>query len=207
MERRISTLTLLPALLRGNREAMPKPQPRSVAAALSAAARPSTMLRADVPAELRVLTVPGTLDIVLGHLLDNARRHAGPAATVTVRARAVDATPERWPSGHPITIAGPMVLLSVADDGPGVPPAFWPHLFRPVQRAQPGLGIGLWLSQQLVRIHGGDLVLDDTAPGAAFLSLWPAARAVNANPPAQTAGPTIRTPLAYRCTRSGSARG
>ncbi|GAA5139324.1 sensor histidine kinase [Pseudonocardia adelaidensis] len=103
---------------------------------------------------------------VLGNLLDNARRHAGPGAvTVTVSA------------GDPATVL-------VADDGPGVPPADRERIFDRLVRLDEargedgGAGLGLAIARGIARAHGGDLRCVDppSGRGAAFeLSLRRAA--------------------------------
>jgi signal transduction histidine kinase len=67
------------------------------------------------------------------------------AATVTVNACA----------------AGPDLQVDVADDGPGVPAEVTVQIFRPFVsggRAS-GAGLGLAIARDLVRLHGGDIVL------------------------------------------------
>jgi two-component system OmpR family sensor kinase len=103
---------------------------------------------------------------VLGNLLDNARRHAGPGAvTVTVS------------GGDPATVL-------VTDDGPGVPPADRERIFDRLVRLDEargedgGAGLGLAIARGIARAHGGDLRCVDppSGRGAAFeLSLRRAA--------------------------------
>jgi signal transduction histidine kinase len=52
----------------------------------------------------------------------------------------------------------------VTDTGRGIPAAALPTLFEPFQQASPsqarqggGSGLGLWISRNLMRMHGGDL--------------------------------------------------
>lgn len=181
--RRVDTLGWLPALLHGDPLTIPRPAACRVATALAAVAQPASYLRTEIPRELRVLVAPGVLEIVLSNLFTNARQHAGPDAKITVSAHLLNTKDQLWPCGTPITLAGPAVLLGVADDGPGIPAAFRLRLFQPFQRAhadRPGLGVGLWLSRQLVRAHGGDLWLGEASRGATFLSVWPPAPAEQA---------------------------
>jgi signal transduction histidine kinase len=58
------------------------------------------------------------------------------------------------------------VIIDVADNGPGIPEAIKGCLFKPfVGTAKPGgTGLGLATSRDLVRAHGGDLVLLATGP-------------------------------------------
>jgi two-component system, chemotaxis family, CheB/CheR fusion protein len=64
--------------------------------------------------------------------------------------------------------------LEVQDYGPGIPAADLPHLFdrfyQAVQRtAQDGLGMGLFITRELVRAHGGAIeVRSSEGAGATF---------------------------------------
>lgn len=49
-------------------------------------------------------------------------------------------------------------VIEVTDNGPGISPEIMDHLFVPFFTTKPGgSGIGLSLSRQIVRLHGGDL--------------------------------------------------
>lgn len=69
-----------------------------------------------------------------------------------------------------LTPRGASWRLSVADRGPGIPPAFQPRLFekfaqgaQPTNRQTPGTGLGLAIVQRIVRMHGGEVGFE-TAP-------------------------------------------
>ncbi|CAG0946252.1 two-component system, cell cycle sensor histidine kinase and response regulator CckA [Gammaproteobacteria bacterium] len=65
----------------------------------------------------------------------------------------------------------PRVWLCVGDSGPGVPPALRATVFEPFFTTKGegvGTGLGLSVSRAIVHQHGGDLVLQDGAPGAMF---------------------------------------
>ncbi len=96
----------------------------------------------------------------LANLIDNAIKYAGPGQTGAATAEInVQAQSE-----------GENVLLSVADHGPGIPEA---ERGRAVERfvrleqsrSLPGSGLGLSLAAAVARLHGGDLRLEDNAPG------------------------------------------
>lgn len=65
---------------------------------------------------------------------------------------------------------GAVVVLRVADTGPGVPARAKENLFRPFQGGfrRGGTGLGLAICAELVRAHGGTIDLLDTGPGATF---------------------------------------
>jgi signal transduction histidine kinase len=106
---------------------------------------------------------PDQLDQVLWALLDNAVKHgAGAAVHAAIEADA-DAR---------------IVRLTLADDGPGIPAADVDRLFQRFERGaadgqSQGTGLGLYVSRELCRAMGGDLVLatggdDNASARAAF---------------------------------------
>jgi two-component system C4-dicarboxylate transport sensor histidine kinase DctB len=75
-----------------------------------------------------------------------------------------------------ITAAGDKLQLSVSDNGPGVPAGLRDTLFQPfVTYKREGIGLGLAIARDIMRQLGGDLVHDDTAHGARFTMIMPAA--------------------------------
>jgi signal transduction histidine kinase len=87
------------------------------------------------------------------NLVENAIRHAGPNATITIEA-----------------VRGPSVQASVSDNGPGVPEADRQRvLLRFVRldasRSTSGTGLGLSLVKAIADLHGASLVLSDDRPG------------------------------------------
>lgn len=97
----------------------------------------------------------------LANLVDNAIKYAAP---------------EKGVNGSPADIVvraasdGDRIILSVADNGPGIPPA---DRGRAVERfvrleqsrSLPGSGLGLSLVSAVARLHGGELKLEDNEPG------------------------------------------
>jgi signal transduction histidine kinase len=66
---------------------------------------------------------------------------------------------------------GRSIVIDIADDGPGLPPKARENLFRPFfGSARPGgTGLGLAIARELVRAHGGDLMLvASTGSGTEF---------------------------------------
>ena len=68
------------------------------------------------------------------------------------------------------------VFISVTDNGPGIPAAQIPLLFSLFEstKGSHGTGIGLSVSQKILREHGGGVVVDSTeGQGARFTLEWP----------------------------------
>ena len=73
---------------------------------------------------------------------------------------------------------GDSVCVTVEDDGPGIDPAFLPHVFEPFRqadasprRAHDGLGLGLAIARHLVELHGGSLSAANRPEGGARLTV------------------------------------
>ena len=96
----------------------------------------------DAPA-LVVYGVNKLLRRAMRNLLENAHRHAAGRATVTLRQH----------TGR--------VLITVCDDGPGVPTHLRERIFEPFYRLagaterDGGVGLGLALVKSIVQKHGG----------------------------------------------------
>lgn len=65
---------------------------------------------------------------------------------------------------------GDECIIRVSDTGPGIPPAIRAGLFRAFQSGAKngGTGLGLAIASEIVRAHGGRLVLEDGSPGTTF---------------------------------------
>lgn len=98
-------------------------------------------------------------------------------ALLDLVANAADATPP----GGAITLTAAHtpegITLSVADTGPGVPPADRARVFEPFYTTRPhGTGLGLAVVHHIARAHGGHVTLDDNPGGGArFTLLLPSA--------------------------------
>lgn len=115
--------------------------------------RPEVKIDTMGQGDLKVAMSAETLTLVLGHLVDNATR-AGAGHIV------ISALPE-----------GEQLVMTVADDGPGVSPANRAQIFNPfftTHRAEGGTGMGLSIARAMVATHRGMLDLLDSAEGAAF---------------------------------------
>jgi hypothetical protein len=64
------------------------------------------------------------------------------------------------------------VVLHVDDEGPGIPPEELERVFLPFQRLEPsrnretgGMGLGLPITRNIARAHGGDVTLQNRPGG------------------------------------------
>jgi PAS domain S-box-containing protein len=76
------------------------------------------------------------------------------------------------------------VIMTVADNGPGVPAEIRSRIFEPFFTTKPtgvGTGVGLSMCQGVVESHGGRIAIDDTpGGGATFVVTFPSRAAVMA---------------------------
>ena len=101
---------------------------------------------------------------VISNLVSNALVHGDVAAPVAVTFRGTNA--EIW--------------MEVHNQGPPIPEPLLPHVFDAFRRGAaatkgtPGLGLGLFISKQIVAAHGGSIdVLSREGEGTMFRVRWP----------------------------------
>lgn len=102
------------------------------------------------------------LERTVALLVDNAVRHTPPDTLVVIQWR----------------LENDELLLIIDDDGPGLPPDLLPLVFKPFTQgrhaatvASPGLGIGLALAAENVRLHGGRIVASANPTGGARITI------------------------------------
>jgi signal transduction histidine kinase len=79
---------------------------------------------------------------------------------------------EHTPMGTTIRVASEAtsecVLLSISDDGTGIPPEQLEHIFQPFHRinlSHPGSGLGLAIARRIAELHGGDIWAENRLDG------------------------------------------
>ena len=118
----------------------------------------------DLPPDLPRAMADGERIVqVLNNLFANAARHAPPSSPIRVEA------------AH----EGRDIMLSVSDEGRGIPPDRLPHLFRKRVGPAGGTGLGLAICKGLVEAHGGRIRAESegTGQGARFTFTLPVAGA------------------------------
>jgi signal transduction histidine kinase len=111
----------------------------------------------------REVRVTGDRDLIfdaIANLVDNAIKHGRAGGQVVVANENINGTP----------------VISIADDGPGIPAGEYEHVFKRFYRLEhsrytPGNGLGLSLVAAVARLHGARIEMLDNSPGLK-LKLW-----------------------------------
>jgi PAS domain S-box-containing protein len=117
-----------------------------------------------VPARLSARVDPLRLEQVLSNLLDNAVKVSPTGSRICVL----------------LARRGTVVSLSVRDHGPGIPPEQRAHLFERFHQVhtgdqltrRPGMGLGLYLSRQIIELHGGRIEARFPRDGGVRFVVW-----------------------------------
>jgi signal transduction histidine kinase len=125
---------------------------------------PRALVNLDVPRELTGDWDPDRMAQVVSNIVGNAIQH-GAGADVEVRVRSANAS----------------AILEVHNSGPPIPPDLLPRIFEPFRRGAKtgarqahGLGLGLFIAQQIVLGHGGKIDVRSTeAEGTTFTVALP----------------------------------
>jgi signal transduction histidine kinase len=114
-----------------------------------------------------VLADPTRLEQVLANLLHNAAKYTDPGGRVWLTVERPPLPPGHRPGG-----AGEEVVLCVRDSGIGMARELVPRVFdlfmqgeTSLDRSQGGLGIGLTLVREVVKMHGGSVHASSPGPG------------------------------------------
>jgi two-component system sensor histidine kinase ChvG len=100
-----------------------------------------------------VAVPPATLEMVVSTLLENSRQAGATRVAITARSD------------------GQRLILTIADDGPGIPPADADRVFEPFftsRRSEGGSGLGLSIAASLLAASRASIRLTPNGPGATF---------------------------------------
>lgn len=129
-------------------------------------------------------SMPGaTMELIVDNLVRNAIRHGKAGGQIEVRLSPGPNTAYLPPMGPEL------IELTVLDDGPGVPPSEWPHLFERFHRGAhatgDGSGLGLAIVASVARQLGGQVHAHPglNGTGLGVTVSWPV-------PPAASSGNT-----------------
>lgn len=137
------------------------------------AAGPQHIWKLDLPAEAVEVVGDGPrLRQVIINLLANARRHTPAGTVVTAGVRL-----QRGPQGD-------AAVVTVTDNGPGIPPDLVPHIFERFTRGdsartrtEGSTGLGLSIVDAVVGSHGGTASVESTPGATRFTVTLPIAAA------------------------------
>jgi PAS domain S-box-containing protein len=119
-------------------------------------------IQLDLPAQPLSISVDALrVEQVLTNLIDNALKYSPADTPVTISV-------ESAASGR--------ATVTVADRGPGVPEQDRAHLFDRFFRSRAaghtsGMGLGLYVSREIARLHGGDITFDFPEEGGTRVTL------------------------------------
>ncbi len=124
------------------------------------------VLAIDIPAPLPVIGDARRLEHVLVNVLANAHEHTPEGTMISISART----------------APRQTVLSIADDGPGIPAGELDAIFQRFHSAVPahgGSGLGLAIARSIVEMHGGRIWAESSrGTGATFHIALPRAEEV-----------------------------
>ena len=117
-------------------------------------------VRTQLPATLPLVRYDAVLiERVLCNLLENAVKYTPSGSTIAIGA----------------SVAGPLLRVTVSDDGPGLPAGQEEAIFEKFTRgeresARPGVGLGLSICRAIVAAHGGTIGADAAPAGGAAIT-------------------------------------
>lgn len=122
-----------------------------------------------IPLDLTLPADPQRLQQVFINLLRNAAE-SGDNLTLHIRANACSLSGSPFPPGA--TVVGelgchlsqrqPMIEISIADNGPGIPAELLPRVFEPfftTRAPGQGMGLGLYIVQEIIQEHDGCIAI------------------------------------------------
>ena len=136
-----------------------------------------SLLLEDPGGEILIVADAGRVETIAVNLLDNALKYSPAGGAVRVR----------------VSSDSEAAVMRVKDIGIGIAAEDMPKLFTrfgrlvtPENSHIPGTGLGLYLSREIARMHGGDITVE-SAPGAGseFTLTLPVAGPAESRPPAK----------------------
>ncbi len=119
----------------------------------------------DMPSPVSVPAFPAELRQVFTNLITNAAEAAASGGKVkvslTAHAAGDEVDGQKLPAG---------AIVTIADNGPGIPEDVQPHLFQPffTTKGERGTGLGLWVSRGIINKHGGIISLKSDSSHAEY---------------------------------------
>lgn len=126
------------------------------------AQRKNVTVAVEPTAPLSVAVYDGSLEQVVGNLLENAIKFSPPGGRVTVR----------------VAREGDSILFTVSDTGPGIPRDELPRIFERFYRGEAarasessGVGLGLAICRGIIEAQGGSISVDSPPEGGTTVTV------------------------------------
>ncbi|MEA4921897.1 MAG: PAS domain-containing sensor histidine kinase [Eubacteriaceae bacterium] len=137
----------------------------------------------DLPDDIMIIMDPQRINQVVSNLINNAVRHTAAGGEIRITC-VIEPTADDvpLPDNFDNSLPAGMVAFRVIDSGSGISPAELPHLFERGFRGnrktntskKESLGLGLYISQQIVGQHSGQIsAMNDAGGGACFTVYLP----------------------------------
>jgi signal transduction histidine kinase len=122
-------------------------------------------VRVEVPEALRPIQGdPHQLRQIFTNLMTNAFEALGGSGTVEITANAVAGDEEMASAAEQAT--GPTIMITITDNGPGIPPEVVERIFSPFFTTKPqGSGLGLAIVRKIVDAHDGRIDVGERPGG------------------------------------------
>jgi two-component system sensor histidine kinase BaeS len=123
-------------------------------------------LKIEVEPDLSEIKIdPERMEQVLGNLVSNALRYTPAGGEISLSAKQLfDVAQDKAEDG---------LIVSVKDNGSGIPPEILPHIFERAYRGDPSRsgnesGLGLAIAKSIVELHGGIIRVESGGTGSEF---------------------------------------
>jgi signal transduction histidine kinase len=126
----------------------------AIAMADSQSLKANIAVGVEVPEALRPIQGdPHQLRQIFTNLMTNAFEAMNGSGTIDIVATAIEGEDEASSTDH---ATGPMILITISDNGPGIPPEVMDRIFSPFFTTKPqGSGLGLAIVRKIVDAHDG----------------------------------------------------
>jgi len=122
-------------------------------------------VKVDIPEALRPIQGdPHQLRQIFTNLVTNAFEAMNGSGRVHISAASIETDEETATAADQAT--GPMIAITISDDGPGIPPEVVDRIFSPFFTTKPqGSGLGLAIVRKIVDAHDGRIDVGERQGG------------------------------------------
>ena len=136
-------------------------------------------LTRDIESDLQLHANALLIEQAIGNLVSNAIRYSPRGSAIEISARSDNTQHAHAAAGNASNMAGTrMALITVADQGPGIPEKHLPRLFERFYRVDSarsredgGTGLGLAIVKNIAMVHGGSVIAESVIGHGSRFSL------------------------------------